>query len=78
MSRTILNQHEIHLKEGAKPKAHKLRHIKPEYLPAVKEEIDKLLEARFIVPMEHSDWVSPLVIVLKRQVKSGCALTSGL
>lgn len=77
MFRIILNQYEIYFKEGVKFKVYKLRYIKSEYLSAVKEEIDKLLEVRFIVFMEYSDWVSLLVIVLKRQVKFGCVLISG-
>lgn len=69
MPRTTIAQHEIHLKEGRKPKAHKLCCIKPQHMAAVKEEIDKLLATGFIIPVEHSDWVSPLVIVLKKSGK---------
>jgi hypothetical protein len=31
----------------------------------VKEELDKLLEVRFIKPVEIIEWVSPMVLVLK-------------
>ena len=33
---------------------------------AVREEIDKLLKGGFIYEIEHIDWVSPIVIILKK------------
>jgi hypothetical protein len=35
----------------------------------VKEELDKLLEVRFIKPMETTEWVSPVVLALKKNGK---------
>jgi len=35
----------------------------------VKEEFDKLLEVGFIRPMETIEWVSPVVLALKRNGK---------
>ncbi|KAH9289298.1 hypothetical protein KI387_033415, partial [Taxus chinensis] len=35
----------------------------------VKEEIDKLLDARFIFAVENLEWVSPIVISIKKNVK---------
>ena len=35
----------------------------------MKEEIQKLLEARFIYPISDSEWVSPLIIVPKKNGK---------
>jgi hypothetical protein len=35
----------------------------------VKEELDKLLEAGFIRPVETTKWVSPMVLVLKKNGK---------
>jgi disulfide oxidoreductase YuzD len=32
----------------------------------VKEEIDRLLEAGFIYPVNNSEWVSPVVVVPKK------------
>jgi hypothetical protein len=32
----------------------------------VKEDLDKLLVVRFIVPMEEATWLSPVVVVLKK------------
>ena len=39
------------------------------YETIVKEEIDKLLDARFIYEIEHMEWVSPIVIVMKKDGK---------
>jgi hypothetical protein len=35
----------------------------------VKEELDKLLEAGFIRPVETTEWVSPVVLALKKNGK---------
>ncbi len=32
----------------------------------VKEDIDKLLVVRFIQPMKEATWLSPIVVVLKK------------
>ena len=32
----------------------------------VKEEIDRLLDAGFIYPINNSEWVSPIVVVLMK------------
>lgn len=55
LPQTILNEHKIELKAGAKPKVHKLRRIKPEHMKAVREEIDKLLEQGCIIPVYNSE-----------------------
>ena len=43
--------------------------MNPNLRDIVKEEIQKLLEARFIYPISDSKWVSPLVIVPKKNGK---------
>ena len=35
----------------------------------IKEEINKLLEPDFIYKIEHTEWVSPIVIVQKKNGK---------
>ena len=32
----------------------------------MKEEIERLLEAGFIYPVHNSEWMSPIVVVLKK------------
>ena len=41
----------------------------PNHRDIVKEEIQKILEAGFIYPISDSEWVSPLVIVPKKNGK---------
>jgi len=36
----------------------------------VKEELQKLLDVGFIYPISDSEWVSPMVLVLKKNGKS--------
>jgi hypothetical protein len=40
--------------------------LNPRYSLMVKEEIDRLLEAGFIYPVNNSEWVSPIVVVPKK------------
>ena len=35
----------------------------------IKEEINKLLEAKFIYEIEHTEWVSSIVVVPKKNGK---------
>ncbi|MCO5607250.1 hypothetical protein L7F22_061443 [Adiantum nelumboides] len=59
----------IELVEGAKPARQKLRRMGKEHMNALKEEVDKLLNAGFIVPVDNAEWVSPVVVTPK---KDGC------
>ena len=43
--------------------------MNPHLRDILKEEIQKLLEAGFIYPISDSEWVSPLVIVPKKNGK---------
>ena len=45
--------------------------MNPKHAHAVKEEIDKFMRAGFIYEIEHTDWVSPIVIVMKKNEKIG-------
>ena len=49
----------IELKEGAKPVRQRIRRTGREQMEALREEVDKLLKAGFIVPVETTEWVSP-------------------
>ncbi|CAM6125094.1 unnamed protein product [Calypogeia fissa] len=59
-------EHRIDLKEEAVPIRQRQYRLNPKYSLKVKEELDKLLEAGFIYPVKHSEWVSPIVIVPKK------------
>ena len=43
--------------------------MNPSLREVVKEELQKLLAANFIYPISNSNWVSPLVIVPKKNEK---------
>ncbi|MCO5592349.1 hypothetical protein L7F22_046351 [Adiantum nelumboides] len=59
----------IELKEGAKPVWQRLRRIGQEQMEALREEVDKLLKAGFKVPVETTEWVSPIVVNPKKDKK---------
>ncbi len=50
--------------------AHQARYqLSPNYVAIVKHDIDKLLVARFIKLIEEATWLSPIVIMLKKNGK---------
>jgi hypothetical protein len=61
-----LGEHTIDLQEGAVPVRQRQYRLNPRYSLMVKEEIDWLLEAGFIYPVNNSEWVSPIVVVPKK------------
>ena len=52
----------IILKPDARPVKHRPYRLNPRVKEKVKEEIDKMLKARLIFPVEEAEWVSPIVI----------------
>jgi hypothetical protein len=54
---------------NAKPIATKQGRWNPKYTIMVKEELDKLLEAGFIRLVETTEWVSLVVLALKKNGK---------
>ena len=57
----------ITLKPNAKPVKQRPYHINPKYKEKVCLELDKMLAACIIEPMEESNWVSPMVVQEKKQ-----------
>jgi hypothetical protein len=43
--------------------------MNPNYASIVKQDIDKLLEAGFIAPVEEASWLPSIVIVPKKNGK---------
>ena len=43
--------------------------MNPNYAKAVKEDLEKLLKASFIKPVDHATWLSPIVVVPKKNGK---------
>jgi len=63
---TTMIEHKIPLKPGVKPFRQTLGQINPILLPMVEREVEKLLDAKIIVPLRYSDWVANLVPVRKK------------
>src|ERR1700691_624291 len=61
--------HQIYIKEDCKPVRQPQRRMNPALKDIVKEELQKLLDARFIYPISDSELVSPLVLVPKKNGK---------
>ena len=62
-------QHTIPMKEDAKPTRQRPYTYNDTLAKKIKEKIDKLKEAKFIYEIEHTDWVSPIVVVPKKNGK---------
>ena len=62
-------QHTIPIRDDAKPVQQHPYDMNPKYEMIVKEEIDKLLNVGFIYEIEHTEWISPIVIVTKKNGK---------
>ena len=59
-------QHTIPMKDDAKPSRQRPYTYNDTFARKIKEEIDKLLAAEFIYEIEHTEWVSPIVVVPKK------------
>lgn len=65
---SVFNHH-IYIKEGCKPFWQPQKIMNPSLKDIVKEELQKLLDAWFIYPISDSEWVSPFVLVPKKNGK---------
>jgi hypothetical protein len=63
---TSIIQHRIPIKEDQKLFRQKLRRINPKLLPLIEKEIKKMYDAKIIVPLRFSKWVSNLVLTRKK------------
>ena len=65
--------HTIPLRADAKPITQRPYRTNPKVAQTIQDELKKLLDVGFIYEIEHSDWVSPIVCVPKKNGKlSGC------
>jgi hypothetical protein len=62
-----LGMMKITLKPDAKPVKQRPYRLNPKYKEKVRVELDKMLAAGIIEPVEESDWVSPMVVQEKKQ-----------
>jgi hypothetical protein len=67
LSRELV-EHRLPIKAGFRPYKQGAQIFKPEIIGRVKEEIDRLLQARFIQPCRYADWVSNIVPVKKKNM----------
>ena len=57
------------MREDARPSKQRPYMNNDKFAKKIKEEINKLLEAEFIYEIEHTEWVSPIVVVSKKNGK---------
>ena len=63
---TRIIQHVIPIKVGVKPFQQPLRKMHPKLEPLIQNEVKKLLDAKIIFKVRHSEWVASLVQVSKK------------
>ena len=63
---TWIIHHFVPIKAGFKPFQQPLRKMHPKLEPLIQSEVKKLLDARIIFKVRHSEWVSNLVLVRKK------------
>ena len=61
--------HHIYREKDARPVCQPQRRLNPHLKDVAKDELQKLLDVSFIYPISDSKWVSPLVVVPKRNGK---------
>ena len=66
---TSIIQHKIPIKEENKPFRQKLRRVNPKLFPLIEKEIKNMYDAKIIVPLRFSKWVSNLVPTRKKTGK---------
>lgn len=62
-------QHTIPMRDDAKPSKQRPCTYNENFANKIKEEIDKLLDVEFAYEIEHTEWVSPIVVVPKKNGK---------
>jgi hypothetical protein len=61
-----LVEHRLPIKGGFRPYKQPARNFNPEIIGKVKEEVERLLQAKFIRPCRYVEWVSTIVPVEKK------------
>ena len=61
-----LGEMKIRLKPDAKLVKKRPYRLNPKYKEKVKQELDKMLSARIIMPVEESEWINPMVVQDKK------------
>jgi hypothetical protein len=64
-----LVEHRVLIKAGFRPYKQGAQNFKPEIVGRVKEEVDRLLQARFLQPCRKADRVSNIVPAVKKNTR---------
>lgn len=64
-----LCMHHIYTEKDERPIRQPQRRLNPHLKDILKEELQKLLDVNFIYPISNSKWVSPLVVIPKKNGK---------
>jgi hypothetical protein len=66
---TELAEHELKIFPNMKPVKQSMRRYNPEKAKSMGKEINRLLKAKFIREIKEATWLSPLVMVEKKDTK---------
>jgi hypothetical protein len=69
LSRNLV-EHKLPIKPGFQPYKQPRRNFNPDIYDRVKEEINWLLDAKFITPCRYADWISNIVPVEKKEQRN--------
>ncbi|XP_074313671.1 uncharacterized protein LOC141648860 [Silene latifolia] len=58
--------HCLAIKKGTNPKKQPQRHFRPELVPEIEKEVNKLIEAGFIREVKYSTWIANIVPIERR------------
>jgi hypothetical protein len=68
LSRDLV-EHRLLIKLGFRPYKQPRRNFNPDIYDRMKEEVNRLLDAKFIRPCRYADWISKIVPVEKKRTK---------
>jgi hypothetical protein len=61
-----MGEMKIKLKPNSKPVKHRPYRLNPKIKEKVRKEVDKMLVAGLIFPIEEAEWINPIVIQIKK------------
>ena len=64
-----ITSHKLNVLPTARPIRQKVRRFHPDRQKIIRNEIDKLLEAKFIREVDYPDWLANVVVVPKKEGK---------
>ncbi|KAL0293006.1 UNVERIFIED_CONTAM: hypothetical protein Sradi_6960400, partial [Sesamum radiatum] len=70
--------HHLSVKKGARPVKQGQRRFRPELIPLIEGEVNKLIEVGFIREVKYPMWISSIVPVRRRMGKFEYVLISGI